>query len=212
MVPRHREVHHRGGFVSLSAGRGRRHADARETTSFTDKTRIFVLFTHLVIGTGGALHRTDRFRLVDADTLLFEVTIDPASIKRSTCRVPQRGALSPTRLPRSRAGWFPVPAPTVSGRECCSSSRATGVLTVIALICSGPSRVLSVLDRQLSRGSWRPRRVRPAWCAQPILVRPVEPHPGLPRRGSSRCRGGRGEGAGVPGQRERRCPVNRFPS
>ena len=74
------------------------------------------------------------------------------SRRRSTCRAPRGGAFSQTRSPCSRAGWFPVPAPTGSGRRCCSSSRATGVLTVIPSICSAPVAVLSVLDHQ--RGSW----------------------------------------------------------
>ena len=91
-----------------------------ERTSFTDKTTSFAPFTRLVIGTGGALHRTDRFRFVDADTLLDEVTIDdPASIMRRTCRAPQGGALSQTRSHRSRAGWFSRPGANRVGTQPC---------------------------------------------------------------------------------------------
>ena len=38
-----------------------------EPTSFTDKTTRFAPFMRLVIGMGGALRRTERFRLADAD-------------------------------------------------------------------------------------------------------------------------------------------------
>ena len=53
-----------------------------ETTSFTDKTTSFARD-----GRSAALDR--RFRLVDADTLLYEFIIDdPASITRPMCRAP----------------------------------------------------------------------------------------------------------------------------
>ena len=69
----------------MGSSRGRWDGDTLvvETTNFTDKTASFIPFTRLAIGTGRTLHPTERFRLVDVDTLLYEFTTDdPASFTR----------------------------------------------------------------------------------------------------------------------------------
>ncbi len=81
------------------SSRGRWEGDTLvvETTNFTDKTASFAPFTRLAIGTGRTLHLTERFRLVDADTLLYEFTIDdPASFTRPfTAAVPMKRGIAP---------------------------------------------------------------------------------------------------------------------
>ncbi len=81
------------------SSRGRWEGDTLvvETTNFTGKTASFAPFTRLAVGTGRTLHLTERFRLVDADTLLYEFTVDdPASFTRPfTAAVPMKRGTAP---------------------------------------------------------------------------------------------------------------------
>ncbi len=83
----------------MGSSRGRWEGDTLvvETTNFTDKTASFVPFTRFAIGTGRTLHLTERFRLVGADTLVYEFTIvDPASFTRPfTAAIPMKRGTAP---------------------------------------------------------------------------------------------------------------------
>ncbi len=83
----------------MGSSRGRWEGDTLvvETTNFSDQTASFVPFTRLAIGTGRTRQLTERFRLVDADTLLYEFTIDdPASFTRPfTAAIPMKRATAP---------------------------------------------------------------------------------------------------------------------
>jgi hypothetical protein len=68
-----------------------------KTTNFTDKTASFAPNVLVSIGTGTTLTLTERFRLVDGQTLNYEFTIDdPAAFVRSfTASVPMRKSDQP---------------------------------------------------------------------------------------------------------------------
>jgi hypothetical protein len=68
-----------------------------KTTNFTDKTASFAPNVLVSIGTGSTLTLTERFRLVDAQTLNYEFTVDdPATFVRSfTASVPMRKSDQP---------------------------------------------------------------------------------------------------------------------
>ena len=84
-------------WMGSSRGRWEGETLVVETTNFSDKTASFVPFTRLAIGTGRTRQLTERFRLVDADTLLYEFTIDdPASFTRPfTAAIPMKRAAAP---------------------------------------------------------------------------------------------------------------------
>ena len=67
-----------------------------ETTNFTDKTASFSL-TGLALGSAVHLRLVERFTRVDADTLLYEFTVDdPATFSRSFAgRVPMHSSEEP---------------------------------------------------------------------------------------------------------------------
>ena len=67
-----------------------------ETTNYTDKTGSFNTLT-TAWGSGEDLHLTERFRRVDADTLLYEFTIDdPKTFTHSfTGSVPMKTTQDP---------------------------------------------------------------------------------------------------------------------
>ncbi len=50
-----------------------------ETRNFTDRTASFSPSVRSSIGTGTTLHLTERFSRLDADTLLYEFTVDDAA-------------------------------------------------------------------------------------------------------------------------------------
>ena len=83
----------------MGSSRGRWEGDTLvvETTNFSDKTASFVPFTRLAIGTGRTRRLTERFRLVGADTLLYEFTIDDSATftRPFTAAVPMRRATAP---------------------------------------------------------------------------------------------------------------------
>ena len=83
----------------MGSSRGRWEGDTLvvETTNFSDKTASFVPFTRLAIGTGRTRQLTERFRLVGANMLLYEFTIDdPASFTRPfTAAIPMKRATAP---------------------------------------------------------------------------------------------------------------------
>ena len=68
-----------------------------KTTNFTDKTASFAPNVLVSIGTGSTLTLTERFRLVDAQTLHYDFTVDdPATFVRSfTASVPMRKSDQP---------------------------------------------------------------------------------------------------------------------
>ncbi len=69
----------------MGSSRGRWEGDTLviDTRNFTDRTASFAL-TGLALGSAGELHLEERFTRVDADTLLYEFTVnDPASFTRS---------------------------------------------------------------------------------------------------------------------------------
>ena len=106
----------------MGSSRGRWEGDTLvvETTNFTDKTASFVPFTRLAIGTGRTLHLTERFRLVAADTLLYEFTIDdPASFTRPfTAAIPMKRGTAPLFEYADRSGAaLPRPAPRSDRRR-----------------------------------------------------------------------------------------------
>ena len=83
----------------MGSSRGRWEGDTLvvETTNFTGKTAGFVPFTRLAVGTGRTRRLTERFRLVGADTLLYEFTVDdPATFTRPfTAAIPMKRAIAP---------------------------------------------------------------------------------------------------------------------
>ena len=83
----------------MGSSRGRWEGDTLvvETTNFTDKTAGFVPFTRFAVGTGRTRRLTERFRLVGADTLLYEFTVDdPATFTRPfTAAIPMKRATAP---------------------------------------------------------------------------------------------------------------------
>ena len=83
----------------MGSSRGRWEGDTLvvETTNFTDKTASFVPFTRLAIGTGRTRRLTERFRLVGADTLLYEFTVDdPVTFTRPfTASIPMQRGTAP---------------------------------------------------------------------------------------------------------------------
>ena len=68
-----------------------------ETTNFTDKTPSFNPTLTSSVGTGETLTLTERFRRVDADTLLYEYTVDdPTTFTRPfTAAFPMRKSEAP---------------------------------------------------------------------------------------------------------------------
>ena len=68
-----------------------------ETTNFTDKTPSFNRTLTSSVGTGETLTLTERFRRVDADTLLYSYTVDdPTTFTRSfTAEIPMRKSAAP---------------------------------------------------------------------------------------------------------------------
>ena len=68
-----------------------------ETTNFTDKTASFNPTLTSSVGTGETLTLTERFRRVDADTLLYEYTVDdPTTFTRPfTAAIPMRKSEAP---------------------------------------------------------------------------------------------------------------------
>ena len=68
-----------------------------ETTNFTDKTPSFTPTLTSSMGTGETLTLTERFRRVDADTLLYEYTVDdPTTFTRPfTAAIPMRKSEAP---------------------------------------------------------------------------------------------------------------------
>ena len=63
-----------------------------ETTNFTDKTGSFSPTITSSVGTGQTLTLTERFRRVDADTLLYEYTVDDTATfpRPFTAAIPMR--------------------------------------------------------------------------------------------------------------------------
>ena len=68
-----------------------------ETTNFTDKTPTFSASITSSVGSGETFTLTERFRRVDADTLVYEFTVDdPASFTRPfTAVIPMRRSDAP---------------------------------------------------------------------------------------------------------------------
>ena len=68
-----------------------------ETTNFTDKTPSFNPTLTSSVGSGETLTLTERFRRVDADTLLYEYTVDdPTTFTRPfTAAIPMRKSEAP---------------------------------------------------------------------------------------------------------------------
>ena len=68
-----------------------------ETTNFTDKRASFEPSATMAIGTGETVHLTERFRRLDADTLLYEFTVDdPTTFTTAfTAAVPMRRSEEP---------------------------------------------------------------------------------------------------------------------
>ena len=62
----------------MGDSRGRWEGDVLvvETTNFTDKTASFNPSVATGVGDGTSLHLTERFSLVDGDTLQYEFTVD----------------------------------------------------------------------------------------------------------------------------------------
>jgi hypothetical protein len=62
------------------------------TTNFTDQTASFAAGVTTAIGTGVTLTLTERFRRIDADTLMYEFTVnDPATFTRAfTAAIPMK--------------------------------------------------------------------------------------------------------------------------
>ena len=63
-----------------------------ETTNFTDRTSSFSPTLSRALGTGETLTLTERFRLVDEQTLQYEYTVDdPVTFTRSfTAAIPMK--------------------------------------------------------------------------------------------------------------------------
>ena len=79
----------------MGDARGRWEGDTLviDTTNFTDRTSSFSPTISTALGTGTTLNLTERFRRVDAETLLYEYTVtDPV-----TFRQPFTGAISMRR-------------------------------------------------------------------------------------------------------------------
>ena len=83
----------------MGDGRGHWEGDTLvvETTNFTDKTPSFNPTLTSSVGTGKMLTLTERFRRVDADTLLYEYTLDdPTTFTRPfTAAMPMRKSAAP---------------------------------------------------------------------------------------------------------------------
>jgi hypothetical protein len=70
-------------WAGMSRGRWEGDTLVVTTTNFTDKTASFAPGVTTAIGTGTTLTLTERFRRVDANTLLYEFTVnDPATFTR----------------------------------------------------------------------------------------------------------------------------------
>ena len=78
----------------MGDGRGRWDGDTLvvETTNFTDKTASFSPAITSAVGTGATLTLTERFTRVDRDTLLYEYTVDDATVftRGFTAAIPMR--------------------------------------------------------------------------------------------------------------------------
>ena len=78
----------------MGDGRGRWDGDTLvvETTNFTDRTASFSPAITSAVGTGATLTLTERFTRVDRDTLLYEYTVDDATVftRGFTAAIPMR--------------------------------------------------------------------------------------------------------------------------
>ena len=84
-------------WAGMSRGRWEGDTLVVTTTSFTDKTASFAPGVTTAIGTGTTLTLTERFRRVDANTLMYEFTVnDPATFARPfTAAVPMQKSDQP---------------------------------------------------------------------------------------------------------------------
>ena len=92
---------HLSGDIRQWFGDARAHWDGDtlvvETTNFTDKTGSFDPLYSITIGEGTWLTLTERYRRLDADTLLYEYTVsDPTTFTRPfTAQLPMRRSAEP---------------------------------------------------------------------------------------------------------------------
>ena len=92
---------HLPGDIRQWFGDARAHWDGDtlvvETTNFTDKTGSFDPLYSITIGEGTWLTLTERYRRLDADTLLYEYTVnDPTTFTRPfTAQLPMRRSAEP---------------------------------------------------------------------------------------------------------------------
>jgi hypothetical protein len=84
-------------WAGMSRGRWEGDTLVVTTTNFSDKTASFAPGVTTAIGTGTTLTLTERFRRVDANTLLYEFTVnDPATFTRPfTAAVPMQKSDQP---------------------------------------------------------------------------------------------------------------------
>ena len=108
---------HLSGDIRQWFGDARAHWDGDtlvvETTNFTDKTGSFDPLYSITIGEGTWLTLTERYRRLDADTLLYEYTVnDPTTFTRPLQRSFRCGG------PRSRSTSTRVTRGTTPCRTC----------------------------------------------------------------------------------------------
>jgi hypothetical protein len=84
-------------WAGVSRGRWEGDTLVVRTTNFTDKTPSFSPTVATALGTGAALTLTERFRLADATTLIYEFTIeDPQTFTRPfTAQIPMQKSDQP---------------------------------------------------------------------------------------------------------------------